>query len=77
MPLPLSEIEVGLVAALELMMMVAVSGPVALGLKIMFSTQDPPGAILIGEPVLGAPPAADPNPHQWAAFGAGPLVVSG
>ena len=63
-PDPLSPILVGLVAALELMMMVAVSGPVALGVKIMFSTQDPPGAILIGEPVLGAPPAFEPKPHQ-------------
>ena len=62
-PVPDKEIIVGLVGALELMVMVADSGPVAFGLKIMFSTQEPPGAILMGDPVLGAPPALEPNPQ--------------
>lgn len=76
-PKPDSAIMVGLVGALELIIIVPVRVPVALGAKMMFNTHEFPAAILIGEPVLGAPPAAEPNPHQCAGFGAGPPVVSG
>ena len=76
-PVPESEIMVGLVVALELMTMVPVSAPVSLGAKMRFNTQLAAGAILIGKPVLGAPPALDPNPHQWVICGAAPPVVSG
>lgn len=62
---------------MELMVMVPVSGPIALGAKMRFSAQEPPGARLIGEPVLGAPPATEPNPHQCTKLGGGPPVVSG
>lgn len=75
-PVPLNVMLVGLVGALELMMTVPLSAPVALGAKTILSTQLPPGAMLIGEPVLGAPPAADPKPHQCAVFGGGPPVLS-
>ena len=62
-PLPLTAIMVGLVAALELMVIVPDSAPVALGAKLRFRTHELPGAILIGDPVLGAPPALEPNPQ--------------
>ena len=68
-PVPLSEMVVGLVGALELTVIVPVIAPIALGAKIRFSTQVLPGAILIGEPVLGAPPANEPKPHQWVICG--------
>ena len=76
-PVPVSEIVVGLVAAFELTVMLAGSAPVTFGAKTRLSMHVAAGAKLIGPPANGAPPAAEPNPHQWAAFGAGPLVVSG
>ena len=76
-PVPESAIMVGLVGALELIVMVPLATPTALGAKIRFSTQLAPAAILIGVPVLGAPPVIEPNPHQWVICGAGPPVVSG
>ena len=60
-PVPLTAIMVGLVAALELMVIVPLSAPVALGANLRFNTHELPGAILIGAPVLGAPPALEPN----------------
>ena len=62
-PVPESAISVGLVGALELIVMVPASAPVRLGAKIRLSTQLLPGAMLIGAPVRGAPPAEEPKPQ--------------
>ena len=63
-PVPETLIVVGLVGALELIVMVPASAPVILGAITRFNTQVAAGAMLIGEPVFGAPPTTEPNPHQ-------------
>ena len=74
-PVPVRVIMVGDVGALDTIDTVPDDGPAAVGAKIRFSMQEAAGAILIGAPVLGAPPTMEPNPHQCVlAF---PPVVSG
>ena len=63
MPVPLRATMVGLVGALEVIVIAPVSAPTALGAKIRFNTQLMPAGILIGAPVLGAPPAVEPKPQ--------------
>ena len=76
-PVPLRVIMVGEVGALDTIVTVPDIGPGAVGAKMRFSIQEAAGARLIGTPVLGAPPAMEPNPHQCAPLGAAPPVVSG
>ena len=74
---PVSMMVFGELAALELIVIVPVNGPITLGANARFNTQLDAGAMLIGLPVFGDPLANEPKPHQWAAFGAGPPVLSG
>ena len=76
-PVPLRVIMVGEVGALDTIVTAPDIGPGAVGAKMRFSIHEAAGARLIGTPVLGAPPTMEPNPHQCAPLGAGPLVVSG
>ena len=76
-PVPLRVIMVGEVGALDTIVTVPDIGPDAVGTKMRFSMQEAAGTRLIGTPVLGAPPAMEPNPHQCAPLGAAPPVVSG
>ena len=62
-PVPVKLIAVGLVAALELIVMVAGIAPVTLGAKMRLSVHVDEGIIVIGPPVSGAPPTADPKPQ--------------